>query len=89
MSSDFYLIGIIPATSEWDNMKELYRLCEETGAEVPEKVLKYFDYTSYENLSEDGMEVRLQTVTNTSGELELLVEEIPKNVVKIKLEISI
>lgn len=90
MGMSTHIVGYRPADDQWEKMKAIYDLCEETGIEIPHKVNKFFDYEPPGD--KPGVEVEIEeheSVSKWSGNgrsgYEIDVELLPKDIKVIRV----
>ena len=74
------IIGFKPPDKKWKEMKAIYDACVKADIEVPDKVVKFFEY---EPPDDKGVQVELpakEWSDEASEGFELEVDKIPKDV---------
>lgn len=94
MSMSVYVHGIRPVTEEYSKKLDIYRSCKELNIQPPEELLEYFEYESHP--CEDGIVIDLPSglmthstsMQHCSDYYDVDLTKLPKDVVKVRFEIS-
>lgn len=84
MGMSTHVIGFAPPDEAWEKMRDVYLACQRAGVEVPDAILKFFDY---EAPDPSGVKVKIPErdfLDDGSSGIEIDVKDIPAHVTKIR-----
>ncbi len=83
MSVSVYIVGVIDADEKFNQMLNIYRLCEKCSVPVPPEVLDFFNDKPLHRINTDGMEIEIKHSGNVMHDEKgaiIQISDIPKNV---------
>lgn len=88
MSMSTHIVGFRPADDKWRKMKAVYDACQDAGTQVPDSVIRFFDYAPPD---EAGVEVDIEktdAVTEWRGDMregfEVDLTQLPEGITVIR-----